>query len=593
LSAAGLLLLGWTAAAPAEGPATATAPAAPLAETVRQRAAAALDALEREGDFDKAAAELGELLADVAAEAPADDPAPFIEAAFALRLARQLGDGKPDSARRRELLKYLRANDRLARALAFCVRQDEERARGVYDLLERLRGTFGEQLGQYAYLAAAVCVVHDVPLTRALNENEVTAPDAEEIFRYFVENERHMLFGVKDVPPELLMYVVDSTASVKEMQWALGRYKGDAKVGRQFFAIGYDMAHVSKGTEKRVTRAGYNLPNILRCGGVCIDQAYFAAGVGKAIGVPTAIATGRDADVGHAWVGFFQAHKGAGVWNFDYGRYADYRVVRGNVLDPQTRRSIPDDHLSIQAELIGAKAADRYAATAFVDAARHLRQAKAGDLARQLDLVEAGLKRAHGCAAGWLLVGELAAAEDMTLAQKKYWADNLQKMCGKEYPDFSMSVLKPMIQTVQDTAEQNALWNACFQFFAARSDLAAETRMAQAEMWEKAGEPVKAGKCYEDVLTRFINSGPFAIEALKRTEQKLRELERESRVPGMYAAAWAKCRKPGGMTPDLMRGTNWVQIGLMYATVLEQAGQAAQAARVRAEVEKLAGPSKF
>ena len=55
-------------------------------------------------------------------------------------------------------------------------------------------------------------------------------------------------------------------------------------------------------------------------------------------------------------------------------------------------------------------------------------------------------------------------------------------------------------------------------------------------------------------------------------EQKLRELERESRVPGMYAAAWAKCRKPGGMTPDLMRGTNWVQIGLMYATVLEQAG---------------------
>ena len=66
---------------------------------------------------------------------------------------------------------------------------------------------------------------------------------------------------------------------------------------------------------KKVTAAGWSLPNILQHGGVCADQAYFAVTVGKSIGVPTAYTIGLGGEVGHAWVGFLQARgkRGRGV----------------------------------------------------------------------------------------------------------------------------------------------------------------------------------------------------------------------------------------------------------------------------------------
>src|SRR2546423_11586627 len=57
-------------------------------------------------------------------------------------------------------------------------------------------------------------------------------------------------------------------------------------------------------------------------------------------------------------------------WNFDEGRYEAYRGVVGNVTDPLTRKRIPDAYVSLLAELIGTKAADRQNARALEDASR-------------------------------------------------------------------------------------------------------------------------------------------------------------------------------------------------------------------------------
>ena len=541
------------------------------------------------GRFDEAAAACDRELARLADKADPKGVEPFVEVAFALRLARQLGQFGGSDSQRQDLLKFLLAHDRLARALAFLVRDDQEQPKGIYELLDRLREQFGDDLGKWANLTAAVCVVHDVPLIHHVNENKTVAPDVPEIFSYFSTRAKHMFFEPEAVPPELLVHVVNTTTSIPEMRWALARYKGDKRIGRHYFKVPYDMDYFRHGTEKRINLHEYTLPNIRQFGGVCADRAHFVAAIGKAVGIPTCYLTGRGSEMGHAWVGFFQVQgRGAG-WNVDYGRFGQYCAVRGNLVDPQTRRELPDDHLAMQAELVGTSVADRHAVVALVDAARCLGRARSGQVSRQLELVEAALKRVCGYTPAWLFVGELTATGKMTHEQKKYWADNVLNMCGRKYPDFALTVLKPMICTVEDADKQNAMWNACFQLFRSRADLAAEIRFAQAQMWDQAGETRKSGQCYADIVNRYVNSGPFAIEALKLTAQKLQDLGRDARVPKVYAAAWAKCKKPRNVSPEAIGWANWVRIGLLYARALESVGQDDRAAAVRAEIESVTG----
>ncbi|MHC4827586.1 MAG: hypothetical protein ACYTEY_13600, partial [Planctomycetota bacterium] len=487
------------------------------AADVRARIDAVLDELQETGDFASATAELQVQFDRVIAGADAGDDDLFREAAFALRLAAQLTDA--EAVDRLELLAFLRAHEELAASVAFLVRPDREDPAEVYTLLDRLRQRRGDTLGNYANLAAAVCVVHDRLLARKINENTAQATDPLAIFDYYAGNKKRMLFGVRNVPAELLVYVVDTTASIEEMRWALGRYAGDSVVGARFFDIDYDYEHVRDGDPKEVTVAGWNLPNILRYGGVCVDQAYFAVTVGKAIGVPTAYAFGADSTVSHAWVGFLQARGNAAWWNFDVGRYPAYQGVRGNVLDPQTRRRIPGSYVSLSAELAGVEATDRWAAVAYADAAvRVLELAEqagaapgaedgAGDepsaSETALALLEKGLRLSPGHARGWMAVRRLAAGGGMTLEQTKRWADVLHRLCGRRYPDFYLAVLRPMITSIDDVKQQNALWNKAFALFRDRHDLAASVRMSQGLMWRKAGQPARAGQCYEDVIYRY------------------------------------------------------------------------------------------
>lgn len=576
-----------------------------------------LDRLEQDGDFGAAKLNLRNLFRQVVTYAPLTKREVFIDAAFTLRLVEQLKD---DSFLRRrqgqwqrvpgegvtppgrvELLKYLRANDKLARAIAFTVRPDRESPRLIYDLLDKLREGHGEILNEYAYLTAAICVVHEEPFERRVNENMTQSPEPGDILHYFVTNEKHMLFGLRNVPPELLVYVVDTTASVAEMKWALSHYRKDRYVGKRFFDIRYDFEHLKSGREKEVSKQGYSLPNILKYGGVCADQAYFAVGVGKSIGVPTCYTAGKSGNSGHAWVGYFRNNSGKAAWDFSCGRYDDYCVIRGELTDPQIRGKVPDDHVSVQAELVGAKEAERYGAIAFTDAARFLMK-NDGSMAShplvpesedpprdntvtvQLQLIECGLRCAHGFSRGWLTVAELAQGGDMTLAQKKYWASHLQKMCSRKYPEFVLTVLKPMVATVADTAEQNAIWEVCFRRFSVRHDLAAEIRCAQAEMWERVGESARAGTCYADVIKRYVNSGPFAVTALEKTAEKLREVKREQMIPALYAGAWSRCKRPKKVAPMFLTRANWAVIGRMYATALDDAGQTSKAEKVRKEI---------
>ncbi len=426
----------------------------------------------------------------------------FRDLAYSKRLIRFLQESLV--AGNQDIISYLLNNPDFTRELVFGMRFGVDIPEQVMAIVMRLQQYRGKQLNTYATLAAAICLVHDRPMKRHINI-VLTSPDPIALFDYYASNERRMVFGIREVPTELLIHVVDSIASIDDMHWALGKYAGDTQVGARFFDIEYDYDHYLKGDTKKVMKWGYTLPNILRYGGVCADQAYFAMSVGKSIGVPAIYTVGRSSEVSHAWVGFLQADRRGAWWNFDTGRYEAYQGLRGNVFDPQTREMIPDSHISLLAETVHATTLDRHYVAAMTDAARRL--GELADVARlfkvspiggeetkklreatkddQLAMLEAGLRVCPGYADGWITMRNMAAAGELTLDDKRRWADVLDKLCGKRYPDFYLTILTPMIQSVEDVEEQNELWNAAFQNFRGRADLAAAVRMDQAAMWKK------------------------------------------------------------------------------------------------------------
>ncbi|NRA57552.1 MAG: transglutaminase domain-containing protein, partial [Phycisphaerales bacterium] len=272
--------------------------------------------------------------------------------------------------------RYLADESKLGRTLAFVLSPEDEPV-GVIRVLRELRDEFGDSaLDEFPELVAAICVVHDGEelFARQVNENRPRTPGVVPLFDFFSANEDRMLFGVREIPAELLIYVVDIVGDIEEFEWALDNYAGDQLVGRLFNLIEYDREHAENGTPKDVTRHGYTLPGIQEFGGVCADQAHFAVTVGKSIGVPTAYVTAVGGEVGHAWVGFLEAEGRNAFWNLDIGRYEEYKGVVGDVLDPQTRRTIGDDELSLLSRLTRVNRNQRFEAAAWLDTAALLQR---------------------------------------------------------------------------------------------------------------------------------------------------------------------------------------------------------------------------
>ncbi|MGQ0626705.1 MAG: transglutaminase domain-containing protein, partial [Phycisphaerales bacterium] len=514
------------------------------------RAEAILARLAEGGDFAAAVKDADALWRYTVAWMPLNETESFRlaglmhrQVTFAAAAARM----DPDGAL--EMFRFLRSCPTFNAVLHFLIIPEAESAPEVFRAVGALRTVASaKDFERHAHLAAAIAVVHDRPVVRRVNENTARGAGAGEVFAFFSASESGLLFKPAEMPPELLVYTVSAAASIEELRWAQQKYRAQRDIGQRYKEIKYDTAHFKKGTPKKVSELGFTLQNILKFGGVCADQAHFAATVGQALGVPCATVSGQSAEVSHAWVGFLKGSGGRGVeWNFDSGRYDDYDVVRGSVMDPQTGQSIADGNVAILAEAVGIDGRTRQAGIALVDAAMMARfvqdrppkdrgewppvieglepekGAKARDLSTrsQLEVLEAGLRVFPASPRGWYFLVGLAKDGRLSLAEKQAWGGTLDKLTGGKYPDFSMDVLLPMVQTVKEPAERSTLLDAMFGSFRSRPDLAAKVRMTQGEMWEKAGDLERAQRAYDEIAEKFLSDGPFAVAALSASEKLL------------------------------------------------------------------------
>jgi hypothetical protein len=458
-----------------------------------------------------------------------------------------------------------------ARALALIADPSGEDAAKVQRVARLLMQERSIVVDKAPELAAAVAVVCDAPVVAQVNENLASGSGALPVLDHFCRNERSLTFGIKDVPSEVWVFVVDVAASEAEMQWAVQQYSKCQDIGTLYDEVEYDNDHLEKGTPKKVTEAGWNLQNILKYGGVCADQAYFCATVSKSLGAPAAVTVGRDGSISHAWIGYAMRGRGGPVWA-EWGRFGGYLGVEGMILNPQTGKSVSSTLMPMLTEYGRTPAADRRLVAGLRIAAS---EAKSVD--DSLVLARLGLQIAATDSRTWDVVARAAASGKMTDPQKTQWSDDVIALCGDSYPEFAWRMIDPMIGSIPDVQERVRVLDHFVQLFPARRDIVGQILLQQGRLCEAAGEFAAAGRCYDRIVTDYANDGPFGFDAAVAGANILRN---QGNMPGLVQfvqRAYANMDPPTGISPIFARQTNWYRCGSMLIDALRAVGQTQQA----------------
>lgn len=484
-----------------------------------------------------------------------------------------------------------------------------DRPGGAIALGERLVAERPDAVVAYPTLGAALCVVHDEPLTRRINENTVKAPDPVAIFDYFVRNAGQLKLDPAKTPAALLVHVVDVTEDIQQMQWALATYGRNPAPGERFFEIEYDYDSFLKGTTKKVTQAGnYRLESIKKHGGVCADQAYFAESVGKAAGIPTCYVVASGADVAHAWIGYLETRRRGG-WDFNNGRYEAYQNLRGQVVSPQTREKIADADIGLLGGLMAASLdevrATSGAALAIVrlsdtpgrprrfEPAATLegvpmtatrKKARTANINDRLDLIKTAMTACAPVPRAWHAVEVLAQQGELNRSHLDEWSQAVERMCGSIFPDFSFDTLSVLLGTEQDADAQSRMWDWAYTRYRARPDLASLVRFAQARLWDRNERPDLSWIAYEEVVKNFLNDGPMCVQALREMRRLLQKNGNADGFLRYVEDAAKRVKAPGAMAGEFQTQSNHYKIHAMLADELERAGRANEAAKIREKV---------
>ncbi len=226
---------------------------------------------------------------------------------------------------------------------------------GVLDNLSELHKENRKFFNEYRNLAIAIAVVYDVPPPPGWPHYQVPQnvlprelPKVNVSFDYWVRlnEKKQCAFDITEMSAEALKFLVDTTA-MEDFRWVQSNIHNDPKdFASVYDRIDYRFDRIAN-NQFNWKRKDYRLETILNYGGICVDQAYFAAQTGKAKGIPTLVFRGAGMDGRHAWFGFMLKE---GVWEFNGGRQGENRYVTGYAHDPQTWGNITDHQLRFLGE---------------------------------------------------------------------------------------------------------------------------------------------------------------------------------------------------------------------------------------------------
>ena len=223
-------------------------------------------------------------------------------------------------------------------------------------ILMQIQMSHPECIQELPCLAVAIALVFDQPFPKQWPHHQVAhklvpTEKVDPVRRMHQMTElqvaRRYLTDLRDFTVSELKFIVDHPLIDSEMEWArknvTASRSGYSKV---FSSIRYDIPRYES-NQLTWPYGPYLFSEIKSRGGICVDQAYFAAMTGKAKGLPTLYFTGQGDDGGHAWFGFMDS---PGRWETDCGKYESQNYPVGNALDPQIWKPISDTELTFLAK---------------------------------------------------------------------------------------------------------------------------------------------------------------------------------------------------------------------------------------------------
>ena len=470
--------------------------------------------------------------------------------------------------------------------------------------LAHLKSSAGDAVDAFPDLATALCVVWDKKPDNA----DDPAPDPDRIarlFSYYAKaGDRGLLrFGTRTLPWQLAVYVVDNKVSEGEIVWAIDRYANRSMLGTTYFDVAYDTAAYYTGDRKQLAGHPYTLPNILQYGGICADQAYFAAHVCKSLGVPACVVSGSggDGSVAHAWVGYLHVTNARADWNFTEGRYPEHQYWTGSVQDPQTLQTLSEAEVALLAELQASDPGQRLASEALLKLATPTPAHPDGSPpdgspadayptvlppSKQLEVCSAAVVLSPGNRRAWAALADVAAKGDLTPPQTQSVAAVIARFALQKYPDFALRLYTTMAAG-RPPAQQLDTLEKCARLFAPRPDLVARLRVAEGDLLRKQRKNDQALRPYGDVLDNEMNAGRVVVEAMGRVDDLLREMNDRRRLVAAYKAVWQ--RMPVPEPSAFVATTPYYAVGIKFAALLDEAGDKPDADQVRTKLESLDG----
>ncbi|MDP1580014.1 MAG: hypothetical protein Q8M02_07030 [Candidatus Didemnitutus sp.] len=253
-----------------------------------------------------------------------------------------------------ELQRWLLGNLDFAQEF-FATLSPQDQPVAVLGILQQVYADNPALFAEYASLALAIAVVYDVPPPPDWPHGQVSPlllprrlPLPVDAFRHWTQMDRAGVAAhrLRRLTAAELKFVVDTSTPFTELQWAQRNVTPPlAQLATAYTMVRYRNDRLTQSRFDWPLRS-YSLETILREGGICVDQAYFAAQVGKARGVPTLLFRGAGLDGRHAWFGFLSPNG----WVLDAGRYAEQKFVAGQARDPQTWREFTDHELLFLSE---------------------------------------------------------------------------------------------------------------------------------------------------------------------------------------------------------------------------------------------------
>ncbi|HEY4301131.1 MAG TPA: hypothetical protein VGM73_09675 [Candidatus Didemnitutus sp.] len=424
----------------------------------------------------------------------------------------------------------------------------------VLGILQSLRAQNPSQFEAYANLALAIAVVYDVPpppdwphaqVSDAALPRHLPAPAAA--FSYWMRADQMGIcpISLRRLSAAELKFVVDASAPLSDLTWAAQNVHFPiSDFAKAYDAVPYRQSRV---TENAVIwpSTDYRLATILATGGICIDQAFFAANAGKARGIPTLMFHGAGRDGRHAWFGYL----GPAGWMLDAGRYADQKYVVGEAFDPQTWKYLNDHELLFLSERFHALPLFKLSLINSAFAREFLQD---HDFAASIQAAREAVNRDPRNLDGWEVL-VFAQTSARVPARDVEGTLRSASLAFQKYPDLEVSFSRLLVQSLRQRGETSTAQaeeqRMVRKYQGSRADISYETA---GEMLDRsmANDPLPTQvQTYEKILTTY--GAGAGIEFYDRIVKRFADHCRENQQPAQGIQAIAHARKvlrvePGG-----------------------------------------------